>query len=472
MFAKGIEFGHLLPQIVATILGTLMAISDGMTYGWTSPMIPYFTGNDTHIKMTMHEAEMMETVNLLGAFAGLPTTILAVDKIGRKKSMLVASFAGCLCWIAIIFAPNKEILYVARFISGMAGDMCFVAAPMYIAEIADHRIRGFLSSLIYLMMLVGILLVYVTGAFTAYYVPPIIGIVLTSIQCVCFPFMPESPYYLVCTNQIEKAEKALKRLRGDSNTTKEMEDIQKAVERQKTEKGRPKDLVLIPSNRKAIIIMTILNGIQHFAGISVMVMNLHIILAEAGSVYIEPRVAAVIFAGIMLIGASTSSCLIDKLGRKVLLILSSVLTGITLGIMTAFFHLKNAGYDVLYVSWIPAACCMTYALTFKSGLGLVPIVITAEIFPTTIKAIGMTIADAVYVLMAVVSIQIYSVLFNKFGIHVPFYIFTVCCLSMAFFTALFIPETKGKTLDEIQLKLKGLKVTPKSEQAENGIPMT
>ncbi|XP_060528175.1 facilitated trehalose transporter Tret1-like [Cylas formicarius] len=468
MIGKGMKFTDVLPQLGATLLGTLVAMSDGMTYGWTSPMIPYFTGNSTHIKMTMYEAEMMETVNLLGAICGLPITTYAVDKIGRKKSMLSASFAALLCWLATLFAPNKEVLYVARFFIGMAGDMCFVAAPMYIAEIADHRIRGFLSSLIYIMMLFGILVVYTTGTYAAYYLPPIIGIVLTGIQCIFFPFMPDSPYYLVYINRIEDAEKALKRVRTDANVSKEIEEIQKAVERQKTERGRPQDLILIPSNRKAIMVMTILNGAQHFVGISVMIMNLHVILAEAGSIYIEPGVAAITFAAIMLIGASVSSVIMDRFGRKSLLITSSILTGITLTIMTVFFHLKNTGYDVMFVSWIPAACCMTYALTFKSGLGIVPIVITAEIFPTTIKAIGMTLADAVYCIMAVISIQIYSVLFGAYGIHAPFYIFALCAFFTAFFTAFFIPETKGKTLDEIQLMLKGHKAI----RADNGIAMT
>lgn len=437
--------------------GTLIAVSDGMTYGWTSPMISYYTSASSHLKqMTQREAEFMETINLLGCAGGLPFVLYAVNKIGRKKSMLVASFLGALCWLAIILAPNKEVLYVARFVAGMAGDFCFVAAPMYVAEIAHHRIRGFLSAAIYLMMLVGVLIVYTTGSYAPYYVPPIIGIVLTVSQCIFFPFMPESPYFYVYVDKVEEAKDALLKLRKKSYYDGELDEIKESVERQKKEeRGKPQDLILEKSNRIGLVIMTVLNMGQHFAGITIMVMNLHTILEQAGSQYIEPSVAAIIFASIMLIGGSTASLVIDKFGRKFLLIASGISTGIVLAFITAYFHLKHTGHDVHNFSWIPAVGCMIYAATFKLGLGLVPIVLTAEIFPTTIKAIGMTIAEVWYIVGAVTSVNVYSWLFNAYGIHVPFYILTVSSFSIAIFSWFVVPETKGKTLDEIQLMLKG-----------------
>ncbi|KAF7275865.1 hypothetical protein GWI33_011194 [Rhynchophorus ferrugineus] len=438
-----------------------MAISDGMTYGWTSPMIPYFLSNQTHVEVTLEEAEWMETINLLGAAAGLPFTILGVDHLGRKLSMILSAVMGCICWIFLLLTSNLYVIYVARFFAGMAGDMCFVAAPMYIAEIADPKIRGFLASLIYLQMLFGIILVYTAGSLAPYFVVPTIGIVLTACQFIFFPFMPESPYFFVYKNKVEKAKRALTRLRTDPDIDKEIDEIRTAVERQKTEKGRPQDIILIRSNRVALLIMLILNGGQHFVGISVMLMNLHIILEAAGSIYIESYLAAIIFSIIMLISAGLASLFMDKFGRKFLLITSGLSTGVALLVMAVYFHLKHLEYDVLFVSWIPAVCVMIYAATFKLGLGLVPIVVTAEIFPTTIKAIGMTLADCVYVIAAVLSINIYYLLFRHFGIHSAFYMFTACSFLMAIFTACWIPETKGKTLDEIQLMLKGKKFQEK-----------
>ncbi|KAL1490667.1 hypothetical protein ABEB36_013325 [Hypothenemus hampei] len=433
-----------------------MAVSDGMTYGWTSPMIPYLTGNQTHIPVTIEDTEWLETIVLFGAATGLPFTILGVNYLGRKVCMIISAFVGSICWTILLTTHSVTLVFVARFFQGMAGDMCFVAAPMYIAEIAEPKIRGFLSATIYLMMLTGILLVYSVGAYAPYVCVPIVGMVLCLTQVVLFPLMPESPYYLIYQNKKENAKKSLVRLRGKGmDIEEEIADMEKAVERQKTEKGRLQDLFLIKSNRRGMMIMTILNGTQHFVGISVMLMNLHIILNEAGSVYLDTSVAAIIFAVFMLIAATIASMIIDKFGRKILLIISAILTGIILLIIAVYFHLKNLHYDVISISWIPAVGVMIYAATFKFGLGLVPIVVTAEVFPTTIKAIGMTFADVVYVIASIISIFIYSALYNNYGMHMPFYLFGCWSFVTVFFVYFCVPETKGKSLDEIQLMLKG-----------------
>ncbi|KAL1490669.1 hypothetical protein ABEB36_013326 [Hypothenemus hampei] len=449
-------FRHFLPQFIATILGTLMAASDGMTYGWTSPMIPFLKSNQTHIPVTEEDTEWLETIVLFGAATGLPFTILGVNYLGRKMCMIISAFIGSICWTILLLTHSVSLVFVARFFQGLAGDMCFVAAPMYIAEIAEPKIRGFLSALIYLMMLTGILLVYSVGAYAPYVCVPIIGMVLCLTQVVLFPLMPESPYYLIYQNKKEHAKKSLIRLRGKGmEINDEIADMEKAVERQKTEKGRLQDLFLIKSNRRGMMIMTILNGTQHFVGISVILMNLHIILNEAGSVYLETSLAAIIFAVVMLVAATISSVIIDKFGRKILLIISAILTGIILLIIAVYFHLKNLHYDVLSISWIPAVGVMIYAATFKFGLGLVPIVVTAEVFPTTIKAIGMTFADVIYVIASIISIFVYAALYKNFGMHTPFYLFGCCSFLSVIFVHFYVPETKGKSLEEIQLMLKG-----------------
>ncbi|CAG9769810.1 unnamed protein product [Ceutorhynchus assimilis] len=456
MTDKGV-WRHLLPQVVATLLGTMMAMSDGMSYGWTSPMIPYFKSNESHIaNVTEFDTELMETIVLYGATTGLPFTILGVNYLGRKNCMIISAAVGCICWIILLVTNSLALVFTARFFCGMAGDMCFVAAPMYIAEIADPRIRGFLSALIYLMMLVGIVTVYAVGSLAPYSAVPIIGIIITACQVIFFPFMPESPYYLIYNNKNESAKKSLVRLRGvNADIDNEIMEIKQAVDRQKSEKSRLQDVVLIKSNRRALIIMLILNTAQHFVGISVILMNLHVILDEAGSVYMKSSTAAITFSVIMLCFATFASGIIDKFGRRILLVSSATLTGIILLVIAVYFHLKNLEYDVLFISWVPAVGIMIYAATFKLGMGLVPIVMTAEVFPTTIKAVGMTLSDVIYVIASIISITLYSTLFQMYGMHVPFYLFSACSFLAIFFMIAFIPETKGKTLDEIQLMLKG-----------------
>lgn len=425
-----------------------------MSYAWTAPALPYLISENSHIRTTKYKAEWLETILMLGALCGLPLTIFLVDKIGRKKSLLVASSVNACAWITIALGTNMTQLLVARFFSGMASDMAFVAAPMYIAEIADQKIRGFLSGIIYLMMLTGCVIVYSVGPYLPFYVPPAIGAVVSSLEVAIFGFLPETPYYLLYKDKPEAALKSLQYFRRNGDTEKEIKEISKAVERQKSERGRIQDLFVIKSNRKAIITMTVLNGGQHFCAISVIVMNLHLILKAAGSIYIDYSIAAILFSVIMLVAATIACLIVDKYGRKVLLIMSAVFSGICLLAIAIYFNLQKNGIDVRNASWIPTVAVMVYAAAFKLGLGIVPIVVTSEIFPAKVKAMGMTTADAMYVGWSAVVLQIYQWLDRSYGLHVPFYFFSGCCFSVMLFTIFYIPETKGKTLEEIQMMLK------------------
>ncbi|XP_028133154.1 facilitated trehalose transporter Tret1 [Diabrotica virgifera virgifera] len=444
-------------QLFAAIIANLMAISDGMTVGWTSPMIPYFLSEESHIRMTKHEAEWLETWLLMGAVIGLPFTAYFVNKIGRKRSLLLASALLVVAWVIVMFARDVTVIYVSRVIAGIGGDMAFVAAPCYIAEIADQKIRGFLSSIIYLMMLTGVLTIYITGPFLPYYVPPIIGTCLLVVELVVFSMLPETPYYLLFSGQEEAAIRSIKFYRSSGSVEKELIDIRTAVERQKseTEKGGLKDILTVKSYRKSLLIMTVLNAAQQFSSINVILMNMHQILESAGSIYLEPSLSAIVFAAIMFVAAGLASGTVDKFGRKKLLYLSSILTGICLLTLAIYFHIKNAGYEYKHVSWVPLVAVMVYALVFKYGMGMVPIVITAEIFASKIKALGMALVDGVYVSAAIIAINLYNYLTDSYGMHVPFYLFSACSFLTSFYVIFFIPETKGKTLDEIQLMLEG-----------------
>lgn len=430
-----------------------------MHYGWTAPAIPILQSENTPIQISKSDENWLESIYLIGGIFGLPITILLVDRIGRKKSTIVSSSVSLLSWLLIAIGTNVSYLYAARFLSGLAADVAFVATPMYVAEIADQKIRGLLSSIIFLMMLFGVLLIYAVAPFTPFYVPSIVGIVLLLIQLISFSFMPESPYYLLSKNKVDAARKSLNRLRTPKNNEIELEEITSAIERQRREKGRFLDLFIIKSNRKALLIVTMLNAAQHFGAISVMLMNMHTILAKANSIYFSPNNAAILFSLLMFLAALISSFFVDKYGRKVLLVSSSILTGICLLVLAIYFQLLYLKYDLNAVSWIPVAIVMVYAAVFKFGIGMVPIVVISELFPNKVKAMGMTIADGMYLVLGMLSIEFYKQLSENYGYHVPFYVFAIYCFFTTFFCTVFLPETKGKTLEEIQLLLKKEKKT-------------
>lgn len=391
---------------------------------------------------------------MLGGIAGLPFSIYLVDYIGRKKTVLTSSVVGLCGWMLIGAGTSVNHLFIGRFLLGITADIAFNASPMYISEIAHQKIRGFLAGIIYLMMLFGIVVMYSIGPLVSIQTTAIVGGSLLLSQFIVFPFMPESPYYLLYVNKEKQAKRALERLRVDDDVTKELEEIKMAVERQKTEKGRPLDLFLVKSNRRACVIVMLLNNTQHFVGITVLIMNLHEILNHAGSDLLSSTTAGIIFASLMLIAASAATFTVDRVGRKILLLISGMLTSVSLFTIAVYFHLQHLQMDLTRFSWIPMISVMFYALTFKLGLGIVPIVTTAELFPARVKGWGLAVSDLVYVVSSSISIYVYQWLSGSFGMHVSFYFFGIYCIVSTVLIITYVPETKGKTLEEIQMILK------------------
>lgn len=437
-----------------------------MQYGWTAPVLPILESDDAPVKIADSDEVWLETIYMLGGLAGLPITIYLVDKIGRKRSILVASTTSLIAWVLIGVANHVAYYYVARFMTGVAGDMAFVATPMYIAEVAEQKVRGFLAGLIYIMMLTGLLVVYSVVPFVKIWQSSIVGASFLVFQLLTFTFLPESPYYYLIKQKKEKAEASLKHFRSNCNIERELRSIALAVERQEQERGKPQDLIMVDSNRKGLIIMSVLNAAQHFSSISVILMNLHSILNEAGSIYIESTYAAIIFAVVMLVAAVIAVAVVDKAGRKILLTTSSLLTGISLAVLATYFAIKNAGVDTSTFSWIPIASIMVYAAVFKYGLGVVPIILLGELFPTSVKAMGMTLSDTMYVSFAALSLYLYQEL-AVFGLEIPFFVFSASCIFTAIFCVWYVPETKGKTLEEIQYILKGTRPSQVSLKSDS-----
>lgn len=308
-------------------------------------------------------------------------------------------------------------------------------------------------------MIVGVLLSYCIVPFVPIWISSAIAAVFVVIQACSFIVMPESPYYQLMKGKRESARKSLRWLRRREDVEEELLEIEAAVKRQEEERGRPQDLLIVPSNRKALLIMFTLNTTQHFCGISVVLMNVQIILRDAGSA-ISEKLSAILFGVCMLIASIGGSPFIDRFGRRILLISSSILSSIFLGVLGAFFYLKDIeGMDLSEYGAIPLAAVLLYALVYKYGLGLVPIVSMGELFPTSVKAMGMTLSDLTYTVMAMVSLQVYYVTAERYGMYFPFLLFLCCGLFTAIFVYYVMPETKGKTLEEIQMILKGIKPT-------------
>lgn len=188
---------------------------------------------------------------------------------------------------------------------------------MYTAEVSQAKIRGVLGTMIQILCLTGILLGYCIIPVLSIWTSSLIGAAIPLIEIITFWFQPESPYYELVKGRQDRARVILQHLRKQSNEVVENELIAltDAVGRQERERGRLIDLVLDAGNRKATIIMALLNCGQHLGGSSVMVMNMQSIITSTGDgsqVILSPELASIMFAIAMIISALFGSLLIDR----------------------------------------------------------------------------------------------------------------------------------------------------------------
>lgn len=148
-------------------------------------------------------------------------------------------------------------------------------------------------------MIVGVLLAYCIVPFIPIWASSAIGAAFVTVQALSFLAMPESPYFQLMKGRKEKAQKSLQWLRRRDDVNEELSEIEAAVKRQQEERGRPQDLLIVPSNRKALLIMFTLNTTQHFCGISVVLMNVQTILHDSGSA-VGPELSAILFGECLL----------------------------------------------------------------------------------------------------------------------------------------------------------------------------
>lgn len=379
---------------------------------------------------------------------------MAGDKIGRKTALLLCTPLLISSWITIALANSIYLFYLARVLSGIGDGCLFAMLPTYVGEIATPKVRGTWGNLMMISLFFGQMLVNIAGGFLDIKTTAYVMVITPILFFATFIFMPESPYYYLKHNRKEEARKSLQRLRRKSDVEDELKELEMNVLRQESEPGNFLDLFKNSVNRKAFFISVFLRFAQKFSGLFAFSIYCQYLFEQTGS-RISPTVSAIIFTGSLAFMVALTSYLMDKFGRRKCTIISSMGCAILLASESLFFFFKDyKRADVTSLTWLPLVGLVLYIVTFSLGLGLVPTLMQSELFSTSIKAKSMpgtTIAQNVFVSL---SSKICQELITNFGLMVMFLFFSVCCLVSAVVAYFVLPETKGKTLEEVQQMLK------------------
>jgi MFS transporter, SP family, arabinose:H+ symporter len=435
--------GYLVKStIVAALGGLLFGFDTAVIAGTTRALTETYRLTPGSLGVTV-AAALWGTI--LGAmFAGIPG-----DRWGRRDSLRVMAVLYLISALGCAFAWDWYSLIFFRFIGGLGIGGSSVLGPMYIAEIAPAKWRGRLVGLFQFNVVFGILLAYFSN-----YVIGLAGfgaaewrwkLGVSGIPAAFFMLMlfgiPRSPRWLVKQQRVPEAREVL-RLTGEPNFEEELQDIVTSID---AEHGHGDEPLFQHKYRVPIFLAVAIGMFNQLSGINAILYYLNDIFAQAGFSKVSSDLQAVAIGATNLLFTMIAMSVIDRIGRKTLLLVGSVGLAISLAGVTAILAMHT--HQELLV-WL----LVGFIASFAFSQGAVIWVYLSEVFPNRVRAKGQSLGSFTHWLMNATIAGTFPLVAARSG-ATPFAFFAVM-MAVQFFVVLFwFPETKGVTLEQMQKKM-------------------
>ncbi len=394
---------------------------------------------------------------LLGCVLGVVIAGPVSDRLGRRRALIFAAVLFLVSALGTAFPRTFVEFVVFRMIGGIGVGIASMTSPMYIAEVSPRHIRGRMVSINQLAIVFGMLVVY----FVNYYIAlqgddawnvargwrwmfgsesvPALGLLILLF------FVPPTPRWLVKQGRSTEARQILERIGGPEHAGRELTEIAQAVSHESESLAQ----LFRPGMRIALVIGVVLAVLQQVTGINVFLYYAPEIFKQLGSAASSALLQTVIVGGVNMAFTVIAIWTVDRLGRKPLMIAGSAGMGICL------FALGYAAYARQIEAWA-LIFVLGYIACFALSVGPVTWVILSEIFPTRIRGRAMAIATFCLWAANFIVSQTFPMmdenawLVDRFNHGFPFWIYGLLCVASVVFVWRFVPETKKKSLEEIE----------------------
>lgn len=436
----------------------------GTLLGWTSPTgqlvvdradDPAFVG-EYGFGIGSEAWSWVGSSTTLGAAAMCVVIGTIINMFGRKLTMLLLVVPFVIGWALVTWPQNVAMLLVGRVLLGISGGAFCVTAPTYTGEIAQKEIRGSLGSYFQLMITAGILFVYVLGAGVNLFTLNLVCLFIPIVFGAIFVFMPETPLYLVSKGRDEDAAKSFKWLRGsDYDYSAELSELQAEHQEKEAAKVSILSALMRKASVKAIGISLGLMFFQQMSGINAVIFYTGDIFRDANT-GIEPTLATIIVGVMQVIATFVSTLVVDKLGRRILLLASIIVMTICAILLGVYFVMQtNDRTSVDNLGWLPIVALSVFIIMFSLGFGPIPWMMAGELFSPDIKGVAASIAGATNWILAFIVTKFFGNIQDAIGKGETFFLFAGMSVIGIIFVFFAVPETKGKSLSEIQIMLAG-----------------
>jgi len=430
-------------------IATALAAVGGLLFGYNVGVISgaiLFIKEDFHLSSLL--VEMVVSAIPLGGLVGAAAGGALADRFGRRRVIVITGMLFIAGAILSATALGVSWLICALALVGIAVGLASFASPLYISEISSSAMRGRMVALNQIAMTVGIVLAFLVDyalsgvrgwrwmfAFSA--LPALVLVV-------GMPFMPESPRWLILHRLTAKAREALRRIRESGEVERELTDIEGSLN---GEQGNWIDM-FSPSCRPALIIGALLAAFQQLTGINTVIYYAPMIFEYAGFRSAATAILATLLVGITnVIMTMVARALLDRVGRRPLLLwsLAGMIAGLAL--LGAAFSIPSLAASL---GWVALASLVLYVGAFALGLGPVFWLLIAEIYPLRIRGFAMGTATFINWGANLLMAMTFLTMLQHLGKSLIFWLYGAISIAAWIFAYYRVPETKGKSLEEIE----------------------
>jgi sugar porter (SP) family MFS transporter len=394
---------------------------------------------------------------LLGCMGGAAMAGLLSDRLGRKRALIVSALLFCVSACGSAFAESLAGLVAARIVCGVGIGIASMLSPLYIAEISPAHVRGRMVSINQFAIISGMLVIYYVNAVVAGRGDEVWNVetgwrwmfgsgALPALVFLALLFaVPESPRWLVKHGDLARARAVLERVGGEERAQTELQEIEESLAH---DRGRLLDLVQ-PGLRRPLVVGVVLAILQQVTGINVVLYYAPEIFKRTGLASSQAINDTVLVGLVNLAFTIVAIWVVDRVGRKPLLLAASTGMGCSLTLLGAAFYGRS-----FEGPWV-LVLVLVYVASFALAMGPVVWVVLSEIFPTRLRGRAMSVATLCLWAACYLVSQTFPVLLARVAGGV-FFVYAAMCAAAVVFVILAVPETKGKSLEEIERVFAGL----------------
>ena len=430
----------------ATAVGAL----GGLLFGFDTAVIAGTTHSLTlKFGLTPRQLGLTVAMALIGTIIGAMSAGIPGQRWGGRETLRVLAIFYVLSALGCAFAVSWPMLLIARFIGGLGIGGSSVLGPVYIAELAPAGSRGRLVGLFQINIVLGILLAYFSN-----YVIGTVGLGVNewrwqfgvaAIPAILFLVMlfgiPPSSRWLVTQKRIDEARAVLISM-GAEEPENELREIIASVHLEREQTSEP---LFVKKYRLPIFLAITIGMFNQLSGINAILYYLNDIFAAAGYSKISGDLQAVAIGAMNLVATLLGMTLIDKLGRKTLLLIGSVGTALCLAGVAEIFFTHTHQNDLIWL-------LVTYIAFFAVSQGAVIWVYIGEVFPNRVRSKGQALGSSAHWIMNAVIAYTFPQVAKSSGAY-PFMFFAAMMVLQFFVVLFFYPETKNVTLEQMQRRL-------------------